>query len=92
MSPSRGFDGPAAALGLIVSAVVRLGLDLDVQLVLVSATGQGPLQRGQRGHWDAGTRHTHETHTHTNNTHIHRLLLLHDFTMIITITCLHTDY
>lgn len=32
---------------------MRLGLHVDAQLVLVGATGDGPLQRGKRGHGNA---------------------------------------
>lgn len=53
MPPCGRFDGAPAPLRLVVSSVVRLGLHLDVQLVLVGAAGDGPLQRGKRGHGDA---------------------------------------
>lgn len=53
--PSCGrFDCTPASLGLIVSSVVRLGLHLDVELILVCAMGDRPFQRGERGHRDAG--------------------------------------
>lgn len=51
--PCGGFHGPPAPLRLIVSSVVRLGLHLDAQLVLVGAPGDRPLQRGKGGHGDA---------------------------------------
>lgn len=52
--PSCGrFDGPPASLGLVVSPVVRLRLHLNVELVLVGVTGNGPLQRRQRRDGDA---------------------------------------
>lgn len=52
--PSRGcFDCPSAPFGLIVSSVVRLRLHLDVELILVCAMGNRPLQRGERSHGDA---------------------------------------
>lgn len=52
--PSRGcFDCPSAPFGLIVSSVVRLRLHLNVELVLVRAMGNRPLQRGERSHGDA---------------------------------------
>lgn len=60
MSTSWSFNSPPAALGLIVCPVVRFGLHLDVQLILVYAAGQRPLQRRQRGYRDAvGEKNTH---------------------------------
>lgn len=52
--PSCGrFDRTPAPLGLIVGSVVRLGLHLDVEFVLVRVTGDGPLQQWERRHRDA---------------------------------------
>lgn len=53
MSSCWGFDCAPAALRLIVSPVVRLGLHLNVELVLVCTMGDRPFQRGERGHGDA---------------------------------------
>lgn len=53
MPPRGRLDRAPASLRLVVSPVVRLGLHLDAELVLVGAAGDGPLQRGQRGHGDA---------------------------------------
>lgn len=53
MPPCGCFHSPPAPLRLIVSSVVRLGLHLDAQLVLVGAPGDRPLQRGKGGHGDA---------------------------------------
>lgn len=53
MSSCVGFDGAPAPLRLIVSSVVRLGLHLDVELILVSVTGDGPFQWREGGHRDA---------------------------------------
>lgn len=53
MSSCGRFDRPPAPLGLIVGPVVRLGLHLDMELVLVCALGDRPLQRGEGGHGDA---------------------------------------
>lgn len=52
--PSCGrFDGAPASLGFVVSPVVRLRLHLNVKLILVGVTGNGPLQRGERRDGDA---------------------------------------
>lgn len=56
MAPGGSFDGPTAALGLVVRAVVGLGLHLDPQLIGARLAGQGPLQGWQRLHGQAGTR------------------------------------
>lgn len=53
MSSCGGFDSTSASLCLIVGSVVGLGLHLDVEFILVRATGDWPLQRGERGHRDA---------------------------------------
>lgn len=53
MASCGSFDCPSAPFGLIVSSVVRLRLHLDVELVLVCAMGNRPLQRGERSHGDA---------------------------------------
>lgn len=52
--PSRGcFHRTPAPLGLIVSSVVRLGLHLDVEFILVCAMWDRPFQRWEGSHWDA---------------------------------------
>lgn len=53
MAPCGRFDSPPASLGLVVSPVVRLWLHLNVELILVRVTGDGPLQGRQRGYGDA---------------------------------------
>ncbi|TNN54795.1 hypothetical protein EYF80_035001 [Liparis tanakae] len=50
MSVGRGLDGSAAALRLVVGSVVRAGLHLDAQLVLVELGRQRPVQ------WRQGVR------------------------------------
>lgn len=61
MAPGGSLDGAAAALGLVVRAVVGLGLHLDAQLVGARLAAQGPLQGRQGLHGQAGTQR--ETHT-----------------------------
>lgn len=55
MAAGGSLDGAAAALGLVVRAVVGLGLHLDAQLVRARLAGQGPLQGRQRLHRQTGT-------------------------------------
>ena len=47
VSRRRGLDGSSAALRLIVGSVVRPGLHLDAQLVLVELGRQRPVERRQ---------------------------------------------
>lgn len=60
VSPGGSLDGSTAALGLVVRAVVRLGLHLDPQLVRARLAGQGPLQGWQGLHGQAGTQRERE--------------------------------
>lgn len=53
VAPCGRFDSSPASLGLVVSPVVRLRLHLNVELILVGATGDGPLQRRQGRYGDA---------------------------------------
>ena len=53
MPAGGGFDGPPAALRLVVGPVVGLGLHVDVQLMVLGAVGHGPLQGGEGGQRDA---------------------------------------
>ena len=56
VSSCRGLHRPPAPLRLVVGPVVRFGLHVDVQLVLVGASGHRPLQRREGGHGDAADR------------------------------------
>lgn len=52
------FNGPSAALRLIMGPVVGLGLDLQLQLTLVKLAGQKPVQgRSRRGPGGTYNRH-----------------------------------
>lgn len=51
MASSRCFDGPSAALCLVVGPVVLSGLNLYPELILLSAAGKRPFQRRQGSHW-----------------------------------------
>ena len=53
MTSSGGFDRSPAPLCLIVGSVMRLGLHVNMELVLVCMAGDRPFQRGQRRKWDA---------------------------------------
>lgn len=72
-----------APLGLIVSSVVRLGLHLDVELVLVRAVWDRPFQRWEGSHWDARERgrDTEEERDHGN--HYERLFFLSMITSFV---------
>ena len=48
MPAGGGFDGPPAALRLVVGPVMGLGLHVDVQLIVLRVVGHGPLQ-GREG-------------------------------------------
>lgn len=56
MSRWRGLDGSSAALRLVVGSVVRPGLHLNTQLVLVELGRQRPVEWrqgvGPAGGWD----------------------------------------
>lgn len=53
MTSSGGFDRSPAPLCLIVGSVMRLGLHVNMELILVCMAGDRPFQRGQRRKWDA---------------------------------------
>lgn len=53
MSSCGGFDRTPASLCLVVSSVVRLGLHLNVEFILVCATGNRPFQWRKRSNRDA---------------------------------------
>lgn len=59
MSSCGCFDCTSAPLCLIVSPVMRFGLHLDVELVLVCAGGDRPFQGRERGHGDATEQEEH---------------------------------